>query len=559
MNDAHDPNTEAQVRAALGQRADETAVSTDALDNIRAARRSSPWARPIVYAAVAGVVAVLVGVAVFTQPDDSADPLDTAVDTAPSLPADEVVDPAPYPTAAPDPAPEATEPPDGPAEFNPQLVNSTGISSGQVRWHPLDVIASGLAITTQANEELFVADEYVARFAEDLGVTDPILRPAVVGMPEQTSNRAGEVRAFDVMQRTESGEVGARESFTVVAAQTEDGPWSVTHVLTQAFRIHTVEYNTAETIRVTGTGSAFEGTAILTVNGEETLLSVGANGFDDFSVVVARPQEDVPIHITVSSPVVIWDEVPNVASYVSWPIDSSTSLSVFSVAADDVLNVRSGPGTSNNIVSTLAADATGIAHTGEEEFVGSERWWEIQSDGDRGWVNSRFLVVNRDTDLTSGMDGRIWESILMEIPALDLSDMAPQVDFGGIGVYGDWATPWTTIAREDFEEIRNWSPQGTEDRSCECDMAVAEFLGFDTAKWDLGEFTFPIELDPESTQLGWSHGLTANFFDRFTTGSIYIPEPNPDESLDWRQYTVVFDFEDGTPLIRGIWRWGWTP
>jgi hypothetical protein len=48
MNDAHDPNTEAQVRAALGQRADETAVSTDALDNIRAARRSSPWARLIV-------------------------------------------------------------------------------------------------------------------------------------------------------------------------------------------------------------------------------------------------------------------------------------------------------------------------------------------------------------------------------------------------------------------------------------------------------------------------------------------------------------------------------
>ena len=556
MNDAHDPNTEAQVRAALGQRADETAVSTDALDNIRAARRSSPWARPIVYAAVAGVVAVLVGVAVFTQPDDSTDPLDTAVDTAPSLPADEVVDPAPYPTVAPDPAPEA---PDVPAEFNPLLVNSTGIGSGQVRWHPLDVLAADLAIATQANKALIVAEEYVGRFVDDLGVTDPILRPAVVGMPEQISKRAGEVRAFDVMERTESGEVGAHESFTVVAVKTEDGRWSVTHVLTQAFRVHTVEYNTAETIRVTGTGSAFEGTAIFSVNGEETLLSVGAIGFGDFSVVVARPDADVPIHITVTSPAVIDGGVPNIASYVSWPINNSTSLSVFSVAADDVLNVRSGPGTNNNIVTTLAPDAVGIAPTGEEEFVGSERWWEIQSDGDRGWVNSRFLVVKRDTDLTSGMDGRIWESILMPGPALNPSAMATQVDFGGIGVYGDWATPWTSIDRADFEKARNWRPEGTEDRTCDCDMGVVEFLGFDTAKWDLAEFTFPTELDPESTQLGWSHGLTAEFFDRYTTGSIYIPEPNPDESLDWRQYTVVFDFEDGTPLIRGIWRWGWTP
>jgi hypothetical protein len=147
----------------------------------------------------------------------------------------------------------------------------------------------------------------------------------------------------------------------------------------------------------------------------------------------------------------------------------------------------------------------------------------------------------------------------MPVPALNPSAMATPVDFGGIGVYGDWATPWTTVARDDFEEVRNWSPEGTEDRTCDCDMNVAEFLGFDTAKWDLAEFTFPTELHPESTQLGWSHGLTADFFDRYTTGSIYIPEPNPDESLDWRQYTVVFDFEDGTPLIRGIWRWGWTP
>ena len=558
MNDEHDPNTEAQIRAALGQRADDATVSAGALDNIRAARRSSSWARPIVYTAVAGVVAVLVGVGVFTQPDDRANPLDTAIDTTPSLPPDDV-DPAPYPAVAPDPAPDAVDVPVVPAEFDPRLVNSTGIASGQVRWHPLDVLAADLAIATQVNKALIGAEEYVGRFVQDLGITDPILRPAVVGMPVQISNRAGEVRAFDVMQRTESGEVGARESFTVVAVQTEDGRWSVTHVLTQAFRVHTAEYNTAETIRVTGTGSAFEGTAILSVNGEETLLSVGGGGFDDFSVVVARPQDDVPIHITVSSPAVIDGGVPNIASYVSWPINNSTSLSVFSVADDDVLNVRSGAGTSNDIVTTLAPDATGIAHTGEEEFVNGERWWQIEADGERGWVNSRFLVVHRDTDLTSGMDGRIWESILMPVPALNPSDMAQQVDFGGIGVYGDWATPWTTIARQDFEEVRNWSPEGTEDRTCDCDMNVAEFLGFDTAKWDLAEFSFPTELDPASTQLGWSHGLTANFFDRFTTGSIYIPEPNPDESLNWRQYTVVFDFEDGTPLIRGIWRWGWTP
>jgi hypothetical protein len=48
------------------------------------------------------------------------------------------------------------------------------------------------------------------------------------------------------------------------------------------------------------------------------------------------------------------------------------------------------------------------------------------------------------------------------------------------------------------------------------------------------------------------------FFERYGTVVAETPAAS-DEVLDWRRYTFVFDFDDGAPQIRGIWRWGWTP
>ena len=62
------------------------------------------------------------------------------------------------------------------------------------------------------------------------------------------------------------------------------------------------------------------------------------------------------------------------------------------VPANDVLNVRSGPGTGNSIVGALSNGDT--VRTLRCQNVGSSRWCEIEMMTDmreRGWVNARYL------------------------------------------------------------------------------------------------------------------------------------------------------------------------
>ncbi len=69
-----------------------------------------------------------------------------------------------------------------------------------------------------------------------------------------------------------------------------------------------------------------------------------------------------------------------------------STVRVTGVAANDVLNVRSGPGTGNPVVGALAnGDSVRMLRC---QDVGASRWCEIEMMTDmreRGWVNARFL------------------------------------------------------------------------------------------------------------------------------------------------------------------------
>lgn len=71
---------------------------------------------------------------------------------------------------------------------------------------------------------------------------------------------------------------------------------------------------------------------------------------------------------------------------------SGDTMRVTGVASNDVLNVRSGPGTGNPIMGALA-NGDSVRVLGCED-VGSSRWCEIEMMTDmreRGWVNARYL------------------------------------------------------------------------------------------------------------------------------------------------------------------------
>lgn len=67
------------------------------------------------------------------------------------------------------------------------------------------------------------------------------------------------------------------------------------------------------------------------------------------------------------------------------------SLAVVGVAHDDTLNVRSGPGTDQGIVTELQPLATGIAAQGNTRTLSQSIWVEVYADGAVGWASLAFL------------------------------------------------------------------------------------------------------------------------------------------------------------------------
>lgn len=63
------------------------------------------------------------------------------------------------------------------------------------------------------------------------------------------------------------------------------------------------------------------------------------------------------------------------------------------VAADDTLNVRSGPGVDFEVLVELEPLATGVVATGHNRSLGEAGFWsEITVDGVTGWANTRYLL-----------------------------------------------------------------------------------------------------------------------------------------------------------------------
>lgn len=71
---------------------------------------------------------------------------------------------------------------------------------------------------------------------------------------------------------------------------------------------------------------------------------------------------------------------------------ATDSYRVVNVAADDVLNVRQGPGARYAIVAALPPDSRGVRLVGSVQCVGV--WCEIQHRVGTGWVNTLYLAYD---------------------------------------------------------------------------------------------------------------------------------------------------------------------
>lgn len=110
------------------------------------------------------------------------------------------------------------------------------------------------------------------------------------------------------------------------------------------------------------------------------------------------------------------------------------ALDVIGVEADDVLNVRAGPGVDADVVATLAPLATDVAATGAARLIPGSIWLEVEVDGTTGWANSSFFAfLGATDDITSRLleqagdrpSAPTLEGLAREVAALVASEDPP--------------------------------------------------------------------------------------------------------------------------------------
>lgn len=77
-------------------------------------------------------------------------------------------------------------------------------------------------------------------------------------------------------------------------------------------------------------------------------------------------------------------------------------LAVVGVDREDVLNLRTGPGTNFAVLEELAPTDTGLVATGHNRLVDDAIWVELTVDGQTGWVNGQYVLQPGEVnDVTS--------------------------------------------------------------------------------------------------------------------------------------------------------------
>jgi hypothetical protein len=117
------------------------------------------------------------------------------------------------------------------------------------------------------------------------------------------------------------------------------------------------------------------------------------------TVAATAPTTTAPTTTTTAPTTTTVEQTTTTAAWIGEPIDfwvpvpeEGPVVGVVGVRYDDVLNVRSGPHITFDVIATLDPTQDGISGTGNGwQLPSGSVWWEIEVGGVVGWANQRFL------------------------------------------------------------------------------------------------------------------------------------------------------------------------
>ncbi len=557
MTDEHDPTTEDRLIRALGARDAEVSPARGSLSEISARGvRRAPWRRAplLIAAALVLIGGIAAGVALLGGDDDEPEVATESPTTTITTPPTE--------------APPTTEP----------ILAETTTTTATTTIPPVPEILAeeGLIVWPRDSRSFSSMERASSSYAEEvLGIVDPDITYSCC------DDRTAHAR---ISARGEGGRPLDRDAATLTLVAADSETWEIVRVESPTMtidRVYRASVGAHSQLWVSGSGTGFEGTGLISATSwcdpddvRTTVVGVGAGSEPrPFATPVDVPACDVVI-IQLSDDPAADGATPSVAS-IAAPGPGAVDTVVMRVAADDVLNVRSGPDADSEVIDTLSPSATGITATGSV----ADGWWQIITpSGVEGWADSAFLSVQVELDddiegelrtaaagLAEWLDEDLPVSPPTTMPPPRVPEFSPLgVDIGGIGVFADAPTPFMRVDAADIAPdaaaTYDWNPFPGEEPGCaavDCDLTVSDFLGFeDGDRWDADYVVGSVSFDEPSDR--FFVGLPDRYVERFAAVLIDVPATS-DGDLDWRTYTVVFDFRGELPEIIAIWRWGWTP
>jgi hypothetical protein len=124
-------------------------------------------------------------------------------------------------------------------------------------------------------------------------------------------------------------------------------------------------------------------------------------------------------------------------------------LAVAFMTPGNLLNVRSGPGATFDVVDTLDADAQDLLTTGQRELNDEILWVEIQrAGGESGWVSSDFVTEQVDSEIfcNDSQVGTVLDKLGLALRNKDGRSLALLVSpLHGLTLHHDFLNPGVTI------------------------------------------------------------------------------------------------------------------
>jgi hypothetical protein len=256
-----------------------------------------------------------------------------------------------------------------------------------------------------------------------------------------------------------------------------------------------------------------------------------------------------------------WNSVLIAPTGFAPPVTLKGPYAVVRVAPNDILNIRSGAGSSYQVVGWFPPDATNIMKTGATAIAEGVEWVEIQKlDGGFGWVNSFYLTEYVTHDAFCA-DTRI--STLIEQLKGSVNQSNGDMFASLVGSkHGAAINFWRNVPSTNYTS----------------DTARTIFTDTTTHDWGTGPAAGPtgtigtfaqvvqpdlVDVFNSNYELGCDNPSYASMFvDPWPNTNIHyysILKPPTLDVFDWKVWLVGFEYVDGIPYLYGTVHYVWEP